>query len=104
MIKTNTPVFLTVSEERQTPNKVQNLVVNFQSALVQEQVDGQLVNQGKIGSWVYDEQGTNIMGVQKIQNIEHFDGKDILATLTEEYIAELQVLNPTVTFTDTLKL
>ena len=95
----NGPKFLATSSETMTSRKVGQLVVNFQTSLEKE---GD-VNVGKVGSWLFDEQGTNIMGVQKMQNLSDFTGKDILAELTTQYIADLKALNPSVEFVDTLK-
>lgn len=45
-----------------------------------------------------DEQDTNIMQVEKIQDYEVFEGKEILAELHAQYAAELSELNPTLNF------
>jgi hypothetical protein len=49
-----------------------------------------------------NESGTNIMGIQKIEEDTKFAGKDILAVLTADYVAELKALNPKVTIESTL--
>lgn len=104
MIKINNgvPAFIATGADTMTSRKVGLLTVDYQTSLAQEEVDGKMVNVGKVGSWLFDEQQTNVMGVQKIQNLDEFKGKDILATLTTEYIATLKALNPNVEFTDTL--
>jgi hypothetical protein len=103
MIKINGGAkFLQTSVDTQTSKKVENLVVNFQTSLVDEVVNEIPTKVGKVESWVFDEQGTNIMGNQKVQNLSDFDGVDILYTLTVDYIVQLQALNPSVSFTNTL--
>ena len=104
MIKINNgvPAFIATGSDTMTSKKVALLTVDYQTSLTQEEVDGKMVNVGKVGSWLFDEQQTNVMGVQKMQNLDEFKGKDILATLTTEYIATLKALNPKVEFTDTL--
>ena len=99
----NGAAFIATSADTQTSRKVETLTVNFQTSLVTETIEGKQIPFGKVGSWVFDEQGTNIMQVQKVQNLSDFDGKDILATLTTDYIATLKALNPKVEFIDTLK-
>jgi hypothetical protein len=94
--------FLQTSTETMTSKKVENLVVNFQSSLVNELIEGVPTKVGKIDSWVFDEQGTNIMQVQKVQNLSDFDGVDILNALTNAYIVKLEFFNPAVSFSNTL--
>jgi hypothetical protein len=81
--------------------KSQELTVNYQAVLETEVIDGVPTKIGKIQSWLFNETGTNIMGVQRVNNDKDFKGKDILGELHKIYIAELKVLNPTLTFTDT---
>ena len=104
MIKVTPASFLAVSEEMQTSTKVGLLTVNYQTSLGTKEVEGEQVPQGYIGSWVMNEQGTNIMGVQKIEEDTDpkFVGKDILAVLTTDYIATLKALNPKVKIESTL--
>jgi hypothetical protein len=104
MIKITPASFLAVSEEMQTSTKVGLLTVNYQTSLGTKEVEGKQVPQGYIGSWVMNEQGTNIMGVQKIEEDTDpkFVGKDILAVLTTDYIATLKALNPKVKIESTL--
>ena len=104
MIKVTPASFLAVSEEMQTSTKVGLLTVNYQTSLGTKEVEGKQVPQGYIGSWVLNEQGTNIMGVQKIEEDTDpkFVGKDILAVLTTDYIATLKALNPKIEIESTL--
>jgi hypothetical protein len=104
MIKITPASFLAVSEEMQTSTKVGLLTVNYQTSLGTKEVEGKQVPQGFIGSYVFNEQGTNIMGVQKIEEDTDpkFVGKDILAVLTNDYIATLKALNPKVQIESTL--
>ena len=104
MIKVTPASFLAVSEEMQTSTKVGLLTVNYQTSLGTKEVEGKQLPQGYIGSWVMNEQGTNIMGVQKIEEDTDpkFVGKDILAVLTTDYIATLKALNPKVQIESTL--
>jgi hypothetical protein len=104
MIKVTPASFLAVSEDMQTSTKVGLLTVNYQTSLGTKEVEGKQVPQGYIGSWVMNEQGTNIMGVQKIEEDTDpkFVGKDILAVLTTDYIATLKALNPKIEIESTL--
>jgi hypothetical protein len=81
--------------------KSQELTVNYQAVLVTEIIEEVPTKVGKIQSWLFNEAGNNIMGVQKVNNDKDFKGKDILGELHKIYIAELRALNPTLTFTDT---
>jgi hypothetical protein len=81
--------------------KSQELTVNYQTELVIKVVENIPTKVGKIKSWLFNETGTNIMGVQRVDNDKDFLGKDILGELHKIYIAELRALNPTLTFTDT---
>jgi hypothetical protein len=81
--------------------KSQELTVNYQAVLETELIDGVPTKVGKIKSWLFNEIGINIMGVQRVDNDKDFLGKDILGELHKIYIAELRALNPTLTFTDT---
>jgi hypothetical protein len=104
VIKVTPASFLAVSEDMQTSTKVGLLTVNYQTSLGTKEVEGKQVPQGYIGSWVMNEQGTNIMGVQKIEEDTDpkFVGKDILAVLTTDYIATLKALNPKIEIESTL--
>lgn len=104
MIKVTPPSFLAVSEDRQTGIKVGLLTVNYQTSLGTKEVDGKQVPQGYYGSWVFDEQQTNIFGVQKVEEDTDpkFVGKDVLTVLTDDYVAHLKALNPNVTIESTL--
>jgi hypothetical protein len=105
MIKVTPPSFLATSETTQTSTKVAELVVNYQTSLGTKEVEGKQVPQGYIGSWVFNEQGTNIMQNQKKEEDTDpkFVGKDILEVLTADYVATLKALNPNVTIESTLK-
>jgi hypothetical protein len=81
--------------------KSQELTVNYQTVLETEVIEEVPTKVGKIQSWLFNETGNNIMGVQKVNNDKDFKGKDILGELHKIYIAELRALNPTLTFTDT---
>lgn len=81
--------------------KSQELTVNYQAVLVIETINNEPKKVGKIQSWLFNENGINIMTVQRIDNDKDFLGKDILGELHKIYIAELKALNPTLIFTDT---
>lgn len=81
--------------------KSQELTVNYQAVLVTEVVEEVPTKVGKIQSWLMNETGNNIMGVQRIDNDKDFIGKDILGELHKIYIAQLQQFNPKLKFTDT---
>lgn len=81
--------------------KSKELVVNYQAVLETENIEGVPTNVGKIKSWLFNETGTNIMAVQRVDNDKDFKGKDILGELHKIYIDELSLLNPNLTFTDT---
>jgi hypothetical protein len=104
VIKVTPASFLAVSEEMQTSTKVGLLTVNYQTSLGTKEVEGKQVPQGFIGSYVFNEQGTNIFQVQKIEEDTDpkFVGKDILAVLTTDYIATLKALNPKIEIESTL--
>ena len=99
MIKLNTPSFIFTSEETQTSNKVAQLVVNYNAYLGSKLVDNVNVPQGYIQSFVYNETMNAILS--DLQEDTTFTG-DILYQLTEDYITKLTLLNPTVTFENTL--
>jgi len=99
MIKLNTPSFIFTSEETQTSNKVSQLVVNYNAYLGSKLVDEVNVPQGYIQSYVYNETMNAIMS--DTQEDTNFSS-NILFQLTEEYITKLTLLNPKVTFTNTL--
>ena len=81
--------------------KSKDLTVNYQVVLETEVIDGVSTKVGKIYSWLFNETGTNIMGVQRVDNDKDFKGKDILGELHKIYIAQLEELNSNIVFTDT---
>lgn len=101
-LKLETPAFIAVSAEAQTPRKVGKLVVDYKTSITTKNIGTNeapnMVNQGVVNSWLFDEQETNIMQVQKTQEYEVFEGKEILAVLHDQYKAELSELNPTLNF------
>lgn len=101
MIKINngTASFLVTSADTQTSTKVGELVVNYNAYLGSKLVEEVSIPQGYIQSFVYNETGNSIMS--DLQEDTLFTG-DILMQLTDEYIAKLQLLNPNVTFVNTL--
>ena len=110
MIKINNgvPAFIATGADTMTSTKTALLTVNYQTSLGTKEVDGKSVPQGFIGSWCMNESGTNIMGVQKIEEDTDpkFVGKnaaEVMKVLTNDYVAELKALNPKVTIESTLK-
>ena len=102
MIKITTgATFLATSAETQTSNKVELMAVTYQAYLGTKDVDEVSVPQGYINSWITDENNNNIFGTVKTQEDTIFTG-NILNELTNQYIADLQVLNTNVTFENTL--
>ena len=99
MIKLNTPSFIFTSEETQTSTKVSQLVVNYNAYLGSKLVDEVNVPQGYIQSYVYTETMNAIMS--DTQEDTNFSS-NILFQLTEEYITKLTLLNPSITFVNTL--
>jgi len=99
MIKLNQASFIYTSETTQTSSKVELLTVNYTNYLGSKIVDDINVPQGYIQSFVYNETGNSILS--DLQEAETFTG-NILNDLTNQYIAVLQVLNPSITFTNTL--
>ena len=99
MIKLNTPSFIFTSENTQTSTKVSELVVNYTNYLGTKEIDGISTPQGYIQSFVYNETMNSIL--TNTQENTLFTG-DILNELTNQYIAKLQALNPSITFTNTL--
>ena len=99
MIKLNTPSFVFTSEETQTSTKVSKLIVNYNAYLGSKLVDNVNVPQGYIQSYVYNETMNAIMS--DLQEDTNFSS-NILSQLTEEYITKLTLLNPKVTFVNTL--
>jgi hypothetical protein len=83
--------------------KAQELTVNYQHVLDTEYSPmlEKNIKVGKILSWLFNETGNNIMGVQRVDNDKDFVGKDILGELHKIYIAKLKTLNPKLVFTDT---
>ena len=103
MIKVTTGAFLATSAETQTSNKVELIVVTYQAYLGTKDVEGVPTPQGYINSYIIDENNNNILNSVKIQEDTDFSG-NILFDLTEAYIADLEVLNPTLTFENTLNV
>lgn len=99
MIKTNKLSFLYTSEDTQTSIKIDELIVNYTNYLGTKTVDNVVVKQGYIQSFVYDQTMNSIL--ENTQENTSFTG-NILNELTNQYIAILQVLNPSITFTNTL--
>ena len=99
MIKLNKASFIATSAETQTSTKVSLLTVNYNAFLGTKEVDGENVNQGYIQSFVYNETMNSIMS--DVQEYSAFTS-NILNELTNQYIAKLQILNPSITFVNTL--
>ena len=99
----NGAAFLATSSDTQTSHKVELIAVTYQAYLGTKDVDGVETPQGYINSWVTDESNNNVFGSMKTQEDTEFSG-NILFELTEAYIAELEVLNPTLTFENTLNV
>ena len=99
----NGAAFLATSAETQTSHKVELMAVTYQSYLGSKDVDGVPTPQGYINSWVTDESNNNVFGSMKTQEDTEFSG-NILFERTEAYIAELEVLNTTLTFENTLNV
>jgi len=99
MIKLNQASFIYTSETTQTSTKVELLTVNYTNYLGSKTVDDINVPQGYIQSFVYNETGNSILN--NLQEAEAFTG-NILNDLTNQYIAILKTLNPSITFTNTL--
>ena len=97
----NGAAFLATSAETQTSHKVELMAVTYQSYLGSKDVDGVPTPQGYINSWVTDESNNNVFGSMKTQEDTEFSG-NILFELTEAYIADFKVLNPSITFENTL--
>ena len=100
MIKINKPSFLATSEDTQTSSKVSELSVIYSNVLGSKVVDEVSVPQGYIQSYVMNETQNSILNDN--QEVEVFTS-NILIELTDMYIAKLKVLNPTLTFINTLK-
>ena len=97
----NGAAFLATSSDTQTSHKVELMAVTYQSYLGSKDVDGVETPQGYVNSWVTDESNNNVFGSMKTQEDTEFSG-NILFELTEAYIADLKVLNPSITFENTL--
>ena len=91
--------FIFTSEDTQTSTKVDLLIVNYNAYLGYKVVDEENVEQGYIQSFVYNNTMNSIMN--NLQEDTVFSG-NILSELTEQYISELSLLNPNITFTSTL--
>ena len=100
---TSGATFLATSAETQTSNKVELMAVTYQAYLGSKEVDEVPTPQGYINSWITDENNNNVFGSMKTQEDTEFVG-NILFELTEAYIAELEVLNPTLAFENTLNV
>ena len=98
---TSGATFLATSAETQTSNKVELMAVTYEAYLGYKDVNGVPTPQGFINSWITDENNINVFGTVKTQEDTIFTG-NILNELTNQYIAELQVLNVNVTFVNTL--
>ena len=99
MIKIEPASFIATSEETQTSTKVSQLIVNYNAFLGTKWIDGENIPQGYIQSFVYNETMNSILN--DTAEDTNFSG-NILSDLTDMYIAKLQLLNPTITFTSTL--
>ena len=97
----NGAAFLATSSDTQTSNKMELIAVTYQAYLGSKDVDGVETPQGYINSWVTDENNNNVFGSMKTQEDTIFTG-NILNELTNQYIAELEVLNPSIIFENTL--
>jgi len=104
MIKVkNGATFLATGAETQTSNKVELMAVTYQAYLGSKEVDDVPTPQGYINSFILDENNNNVFGVVKTQEDTEFVG-NILFELTNQYIAELEALNPTLAFENTLNV
>ena len=99
MIQLNTPSFIFTSEDTQTSTKVSLLTVNYNAYLATKTIDEVTTKQGYIQSFVYNETMNSIL--TDTQEDTSFTG-NILVELTNQYIAKLSALNPSITFTSTL--
>ena len=99
MIQLNNPSFIFTSEETQTSTKVSLLTVNYSTYLATKTIDEVTTKQGYIQSFVYNETMNSIL--TDTQEDTSFTG-NILVELTNQYIAKLSALNPSITFTSTL--
>jgi hypothetical protein len=93
MITVNQPSFLVLGENEQTPKKVKQGVIKFQTPI-----------KGKITSWITfeDETGNEVTNVFITEyNNDYFVGEklDILLTLHTNFKTILEELNPNLTFT-----
>lgn len=91
MILLQTPSFVVLGTDEQTPKKVKQGIVKYQTP-----------TKGKVTSWITfeDENGNEVAnGLHKEHLQDDFLSKDILATLHANYKSELEVLNPSLTIT-----
>lgn len=91
MIVINILTYLALGANEQTPKKVKQGVVKYQTP-----------SKGKLNSWITfeDENGNEVTnGLHKEHLQDDFTGKDILAKLHSDYKSELEVLNPSLTIT-----
>jgi hypothetical protein len=100
MIKVTEPSFIATSAETQTSTKVGLLTVNYNAFLGSKIVNEISVPQGYIQSFVYTETMNSI--INDVQEDTEFTG-NILKELTDKYIAKLELLNPNITFVNTLE-
>jgi hypothetical protein len=99
MIQLNTPSFIFTSEDTQTSTKVGLLTVNYNAYLGTKTIDDVTTPQGYIQSFVYNETMNSIL--TDTQEDSAFTS-NILVELTNQYIAKLSALNPSIIFTSTL--
>jgi len=91
MITLQTPSFVALGADEQTPKKVKQGVIKFQTP-----------SKGKILSWVTfeDENGNEVVnGLHKEHLQDDFIGQDILSKLHSDYKSELEISNPSLTIT-----
>ena len=100
MIKLDKKSFLAIDEETQTSKKTELLSVHYTHVLLTKLVEDLVVPQGFIKSFVYDEAKNVIL--EDLQEDTVFEG-NILIELTDTYISKLELLNPGIKFTNTLK-
>jgi hypothetical protein len=97
-INNGTPCFLVTGEDTMTSNKTALLIVNYNTFLSTKEG----LPQGYIQSFLYNETMNSIMSNIQEDTAAKFVGKDILKVLTNDYVATLKALNPSVTIVSTL--
>jgi hypothetical protein len=100
MIKLDKKSFLAIGEETQTSKKTELLSVHYTHVLLTKVIEEEIVPQGFIKSFVYNEAKDIIL--EDLQEDTNFVG-NILIQLTDNYIGKLELLNPEIKFTNTLK-